>query len=171
MKTMKTTTHIHHQTAHGIIRHTTYAPARCNRQSTTTQRQTAMDGTTTAMLNHNRLNGTEMGVHWVRPYGGHSGQNGLMNAYMVTPRGARAALAALLPFQSDGNRSKDVLMKRHYGKDVNAYFLRCCLALQNQKVPSTRTKQRRFHSAKGPFSMHPGPGSDCRGRPLCTGCA
>ena len=88
-----------------------------------------------ALLNHNNLEGSPVGRAWIRAkpltLEHMGGINGMQNAYLVNVRGARRMLHAVLPFNASAPLSKDNLMKLHYQRDIDAVFLRCCLATQS----------------------------------------
>ena len=99
-----------------------------------------------AMLNHNRLHGSVVNRAWMRPKTGfRRGTNGFANAYLVTPAGARAALQVLLPFSAVPIQSGDNAIKKYWGRQVSAFFVRCCLVPQSGS-PSVREAERRLQA-------------------------
>lgn len=115
-----------------------------------------------AFLNHNKLHGLAISRQWFRPSTGYRfGTNGLTNAYLVTPAGARAALKLMLPFNAVPDQSVDNVLKNLWSKELAGYFLRCCLVPQ-AVGPSVRGTERRLAASSWPDATHAVPGSSHR---------
>merc|ERR1719263_2022126 len=93
------------------------------------------------------------------------GTNGLMNAYLISREGARAALDFVLPFPSSIPHTKDNVLKRLYSDGLNAYFLRCCLVTQagtgSVRLGPIQLKRKELWD----------PLDTCEGKPAGFGCA